>query len=172
MNQSSTQALTEDDVFLTRVIDAPRDLVWSAFTQAEHLAQWWGPADCACRVIALDLRPGGVFHYGMQSPHGESFGKFVYREIEAPERIVFVLSFADAEGNVTRAPFSSTWPLELLCQTLFEDESGKTRLTLSNTPLNASDEERAAFKGELAGMAEGTNGSLDQLDKYLQSLRA
>jgi uncharacterized protein YndB with AHSA1/START domain len=171
MNQSNTQALTEDDVFLTRVIDAPRDLVWSAFTRAEHLAQWWGPAGTSCRVLALDVRPGGVFHYGMQSPGGEMFGKFTYREVEEPEHIVFVLSFADEGGNIVRAPFSSTWPLELLCENRFADEDGKTRLTMASAPLNASDEERASFEAGRSSLKAGTNGSLDQLSKYLQSLR-
>jgi hypothetical protein len=85
---------------------------------------------------------------------------------------VFVLSFADESGNIVRAPFSSTWPLELLCENRFADEGGKTRLTMASAPLNAGDEERAVFEAGRPGLKAGTNGSLDQLSKYLQSLRA
>lgn len=172
MTPSSTQVLTEDDVFLTRVLDAPRELVWAAFTQPEHLANWWGPPGCPTRVLALDLRPGGLFHYAMQSPQGEMFGRFTYREITAPERLFFVLSFSDADANIVRAPFSATWPLELLCENRFADENGKTRLSMASAPFNASDEERAAFEAGRAGLKAGTSGSLDQLDKYLQGLRS
>lgn len=172
MTPSNSQVLTEDDVFLTRVLDAPRELVWAAFTQAEHLAQWWGAPGCACRVLALDLRPGGAFHYAMQMPGVESFGKFVYRAIEAPTRLAYVISFADEAGNIVRNPFSATWPLELLCENRFADEGGKTRLSMASAPFNASDEERATFEAGRAGLKQGTTGSLDQLSKYLESLRA
>jgi len=92
---------------ITRVFDAPRDLVWKAFTESERLLQWWGPKGFTMRVAKLDLRPSGVFHYSMRSPEGrDMWGKFVYREIVAPERIVFVNSFSDEAGNLTRHPFT------------------------------------------------------------------
>jgi uncharacterized protein YndB with AHSA1/START domain len=171
----STQVLSESDVFLTRVLDAPRDLVWAAFTQAEHLAQWWGPAGCSTRVLTLDFRPGGLFHYAMATPAGESFGRFVYREITAPERLSFILSFADAQANIVRAPFSTAWPLEMLSETRFSEEGDggrETRLTMAAAPFNAADEERAAFEAGRDGLAQGTNASLDQLSKYLRSIRS
>ena len=174
MNPNNPQVLTEADVFLTRVVDAPRELVWAAFTQAEHLAQWWGPPGCPTRVIALDLRPGGLFHYAFRYAEAgdEMCGKFVYHEVTAPERLLYVISFTDAQGNIVRAPFSATWPLELLSETRFSDENGKTRLTMASAPFNASDEERATFEAGRSSLQQGTNGTIDQLSKYLEGLRA
>ncbi|MDB5085384.1 MAG: activator of Hsp90 ATPase 1 family protein, partial [Bacilli bacterium] len=66
-------------------------------------------------VTKIDLRPGGIFHYRQRSPEGqEMWGKFVYREIVAPEKLIFTNSFSDEAGNTVRAPFSPTWPLKIL----------------------------------------------------------
>jgi uncharacterized protein YndB with AHSA1/START domain len=114
-SNSSRLGPTGPEFAILRVFDAPRDLVWKAFTKRERLAQWWGPKGFKILVSKLDLRPGGIFHYCMQSPDGqEMWGRFVYREIVAPERIVHINSFSDDKGGITRAPFSSTWPLEVL----------------------------------------------------------
>lgn len=90
---------------LTRVFDAPRELVWEAWTEAERLERWWGPKRCRTSVIKLDLRPGGIFHHALHWSQGQDmWGKFVYREIAAPERLVLVNSFADEEGRIAPAP--------------------------------------------------------------------
>jgi uncharacterized protein YndB with AHSA1/START domain len=98
----------ETEFVITRVFDAPRDLVWKAWTEGERLARWWGPKGCTIRVIKFDLRPGGVFHYAMRfGPAPEMFGRFVYGDIEPPQRLVFINSFSDAAGGLMRAPFPS-----------------------------------------------------------------
>src|SRR5215468_4023862 len=90
---------------INRTFAAPREKVWRAWTDADSLARWWGPKGCTLRVLKLDLRPGGVFHYAMAfQPGHEMFGRFIFREIDAPERLAFVVSFSDAEGGITRAP--------------------------------------------------------------------
>jgi uncharacterized protein YndB with AHSA1/START domain len=116
----------------------------------------------------LDLRPGGVFHYCMKSPDGmEMWGKFVYREIMPPERIVLVNVFSDADGNITRHPLSPSWPREMLSTTSFMEHEGKTVMTLTWIPLNPTDEELATFNAAHEGMSQGWAGSLDQLAEYL-----
>ena len=74
------------------------------------------------------------------------WGKFVYREIVAPERIVFVNSFSDEEGNPVRHPMSPTWPLEVLNTMTLSEHDGRTTLTIRGAPINASDEERKTFQ--------------------------
>lgn len=172
MNQNMTQEQTAFPVFLSRVMDAPRDLVWRAWSDAEALAQWWGPKDFPTRVEKLDFRPGGVFHYCMQTPDGEMWGKFVYREIEPPQRLVFVLSFADAQGNTVRAPFSDTHPLEILSDVTFTEENGKTTILMRGGPWNATEAERQSYQAMLQNMQQGTNATLDQLAQYLVGIRA
>jgi uncharacterized protein YndB with AHSA1/START domain len=126
---------------ISREFDAPLPLVFKAWSEAEHLAKWWGPNGFNIEVKTLDFRPGGMFHYYLKNDAGmEMWGKFVYREIEAPNRIVYVSSFSDAAGRVTRAFFSESFPLEVLNILSFSEENGKTTVTLRGCPLNASAE--------------------------------
>jgi uncharacterized protein YndB with AHSA1/START domain len=158
----------ERELVITHVFDAPRALVWQAFTESDALAHWWGPAGCAMLVHTLDLRPGGRFHYSMRSPDGSVlWGRFVYRDIQAPERIVFVSSFSDEAGGVIRAPFSATWPLEILNAVTFTEGGGKTTVTLRGGPLNSSDEERDTFWKAQDSMRQGFAGTFGQLAAYL-----
>jgi uncharacterized protein YndB with AHSA1/START domain len=160
---------TDDAEFvITRSFDAPRDLVFAAWTEAERLAHWWGPKGMRIRVAKLELKPGGIFHYAMEMPDGnEMWGKFVYREITPPERIVFVNSFSDPQGNTTRAPFSATWPLEVLNVLTFLEHDGKTTITLRGGPINATAEERATFRTGHKSMQQGFSGTFEQLAEYL-----
>jgi uncharacterized protein YndB with AHSA1/START domain len=91
---------SEEFVF-TRILDAPRQLVFKMLTEPEHLARWWGPKGFQIRIAKLDPRPGGVFHFYMKSPDGSNdmWGKFVYREVVAPERLVYITSFSDERGK-------------------------------------------------------------------------
>jgi uncharacterized protein YndB with AHSA1/START domain len=119
-------------------------------------------------VATLDLRPGGVFHYSMRSPNGdEMWGKFVYREIVPPERIVFVNSFSDEHGNITRHPMSADWPLEVLTTLTLAEHDGTTSLILQGRPINATESERTTFEAGRQSMQRGFAGTFDHLDDYL-----
>ncbi len=158
----------ERELVITRVFDAPRDLVWKAFTESDRLASWWGPTGFAMLVRTLDFRPGGVFLYAMRSPDGHiMWGKFVYRDIQAPEHLVFVNSFSDEDGNITRAPFSLTWPLEVLNTVTLTESDGKTTVTLRGGPINTTEEERETFWNAQDSMQSGFAGTFDQLADYL-----
>ena len=101
-------------------------------------------------------------------PNGpEIWGKFVYREILSPERLVFVNCFSDAAGNLTRHPFSPTWPLEILNTITFAEQFGKTTLTLLANPINATPEELKTFREGMIFLEKGLEGSLEQLAAYL-----
>ena len=155
----------------SRTFDAPRERVWRAWTDAEALAQWWGPKGVTIRVLKLDLRPGGMFHSSRSfQPGNEMYGRFIYREIVAPERIAFVNSFSDPAGGITRAPFpqlKNLWPLEMLNVVTFTEQNGKTTIALRAHPINATEEERAMFVANTAGMQQGFGGSFDKLAEFL-----
>src|ERR1022692_443042 len=115
MEKVKNETQTNRELVITRIINAPRELVFKAFTESERLAQWWGPKGSEINVNKLELHPGGTFLYNMETPDGHvMWGKFVYREIIAPERIVFISSFSDENGNTIRAPFSEVWPMEVM----------------------------------------------------------
>jgi uncharacterized protein YndB with AHSA1/START domain len=153
---------------ITRVFDASRELLFKAWTEQERLKQWWGPKGFVINIINMDVRPEGVFHYNMHTADGYlMWGRFVYREIVVPERIVFVNSFSNNEGTITRAPFSPTWPLEILNILTFTEKEGKTSLTLCGCPQNATKEEEMTYLGNFASMEHGFTGTFDQLAEYL-----
>lgn len=170
---AKTDAAATDDagpVFeITRTFDAPRSLVFDAWTKAEHLSRWFGPKGFTTISVKNDPRPGGVYHYQMKSPTGhEMWGKWVYREITPPSRLVFVSSFSDAEGNVARAPFSADWPLEVLSTVTLEEQDGRTTVTMRGTALTTAEAEREAFGGMFESMRGGWGATLDQLAEFLK----
>ena len=165
---SGTTDTPDHEFVISRVFDAPRELVWKAFTDPEHMKHWWGPKGFTARVAKMDFRPGGSYHYCLRSPDGKDmWGKFVYCEIVAPERMVFINSFSDEHGGLTRHPMSPSWPLEMLSTFTFEEQDGKTTLTIKWIPYNATEEERKTFDGARGGMTQGWTGTLDQLAEYL-----
>ena len=161
----------KNDFTITRVFDAPRNLVWKVHTEPEHLAKWWGPKGFKMLACNLDLRPGGLFHYGMESPDGlKMWGKFVYREIQPQQKLVFVVSFSDENGGTTRHPMSSSWPLEVLNTATFTEKDGKTTMIIKGHPINAAKDEEAVFFSAFDGMNQGFNGTYDQFEEYLKSI--
>ena len=99
------------------------------------MEHWWGPKGLTSRVHKLELRPGGTFLYSQKTPDGrEMWGKWVYREIVAPERLVMVSSFTDEKGNLTRHPFEPNWPLETLGTSTFTEDRGRTTVNGADGP--------------------------------------
>ena len=158
---------------LDRLFAAPRPRVWQAFTDPQQLKQWWGPKGFTMVSCALDLRPGGLFHYGMRTANGqEMWGRWVFREIVAPERLSFVVSFSDAAGGVTHHPMAPSWPLEMLSTSLFIAQGDKTLVSLETVPVNAAENERQTFAGGFDSMRQGFGATWDQLDGYLAAQSA
>lgn len=170
--QSAAIAETFSKEFvIERVFDAPRDLVWQVFTERDHLMNWWGPKGFKMIAGKLDLKPGGSFHYGMRAPNGsEMWGMWTFREIVKPERLVFITSFSDKDGGLTRHPMAPTWPIRMLGTMTLTSQGDKTLLVNRVVALNATDEERVTFEGGFDSMKQGFGGTWDQLAAYLASL--
>ena len=167
--KTTAAATAADQEFvITRAFDAPREDLWKAFTEPERMKQWWGPKGFTVIASKMDLRLGGSYHYGMRAPDGSTiWGKFVYREIVRPERVVLVNCFSDEAGNITRHPMSPTWPREMLSTFRFAEQDGRTTLTIRWSPLDADETERATFAAAHPSMQQGWTGTLDQLAAYL-----
>ena len=152
---------------ITRVFDAPRELVWKAWTDPHYVMQWWGPKGFTAPVCQMDFRVGGRSLYCMRSPDGQEFWNAVeYHEIVPHEKIVSSLYFADSEGNkVDPAQYGIEHEaIEDACDvTLFEDlGNGQTKLTFigNETRENA----------EKSGQAEGWNQILEKLNAVVVGL--
>jgi uncharacterized protein YndB with AHSA1/START domain len=149
---SAATRLEERVLVLTRIFDAPRELVWKAWTQPERLARWFGPRGFTSTVLEADFRPGGEYRFHMRSPEGDDhWQRGTYREIVPPERLVSTFVWTDAEGKATR-------PETLLTVSLAE-HGQKTMLTLHQAVFES------VTARDLHG--EGWTSSLDRLAEYL-----
>jgi uncharacterized protein YndB with AHSA1/START domain len=152
MDTRNSAATESDDrvLVITRIFDAPRDLVFKCWTDPEHMAKWHGPKGFTSTVLKNDLRPGGAYRIHMRGPDGDDhWTQGVFREIVEPERLVMVGSWADAEGNPTRP--------ETVLTLTFEEHDGKTKLTLHNSgfeSVSARDSHRGGWSSSLDCLAE------------------
>jgi uncharacterized protein YndB with AHSA1/START domain len=146
---------SDREIVGTRVVDAPRSLVWEAHTDPKHLQQWLlGPEGWTLPVCEIDLRPGGAWHFVWRDPDGtEMEMRGEYREVTPPERLVQTESWG------------GDWP-ETLNTLVLTEEGGKT--TITQTVLYPSKEAREAALG--TGMKEGWSASYDRLDDYLGTI--
>jgi len=169
MNATQPPTDTSKDFVIARVLDAPRERVWQALTEPERMKAWWGPTGFTVFFATIDLRPGGVFHCGMRSFEGyKMWGKYTYQDVAAPERLVFVHSFSNEAGGVTRHPIVPTWPMETLTTLTFDKEGdGKTRLTVRWAAHNPTEQERKTFDASHAALKMTWAGTFDQLAAYL-----
>ena len=159
----ATQRSARSELVITRVFDAPRELVWKAWTEPEHFRRWWGPKDYICPFCEMDFRVGGKYLNCMRSSEGrEVWSTGVFREIAPMERIVFTDCFADENGNVVPAThygLGPDFPLEMLVSVTLEEQDGKTKMTLKHIGLPSTPE------GE--GAEQGWNQSFDKLAESL-----
>jgi uncharacterized protein YndB with AHSA1/START domain len=138
----------------TRVFDAPRELVFAAFTDPKHLAQWWGPDGFTTTTQAFDFRPGGVWRFVMHGPDGRDYqNRITYDEIVPPGRIVYRHGGGD---DVEPVQFSTT--------VTFEDLGGKTKLTWHGRFPSAA--ERARVIREY-GADKGLVQTMTRLAEYV-----
>jgi uncharacterized protein YndB with AHSA1/START domain len=148
---------TDTEIRMSRVFDAPRDLVFEAHSSAEHMRNWWGPRKYETVSAEVDFRPGGKWRVVHRGPDGDEYAfRGEFREIVPPERITWTFEFEGAPGQISVETVS------------FEERDGKT--TVSVISDLGSKEARDAMLE--SGMAEGADETYDRLDEYLERLKA
>ena len=144
---------TDCEIVLTRIFDAPRAAVFAAWTEAEHVANWWDPSGVPLSVCEIDLRPSGAFRW-VNSAHGmEQAFTGTYREIAAPERLVFAVRIIPSRPD----------PVATL---IFSEEGGKTKLTMTIACKSVGDRDALLQMR----MEVGTARTLDNLAGYLDRI--
>ena len=150
-------AMADREIVLTRVLDAPRDLVWRAWTEPDHLIKWWGPDGFTNTFHEIDIRPGGVWRFVMHGPDGVDYdNKVVFLEVVRPERMVFDHGSGDDDAG---AMFRAT--------VTFEAEGAGTKITLRSLFPTAEARDRAVRE---YGAIEGGNQTLARLAEYLKTM--
>jgi len=152
------------DVIITRTLKAPRQLVWDAWTQAEHVEKWWGPKGMTTSVVKIDLKEGGERHYIMTSPDGKAFpviGEF--NEIVEPEKIVTTDHFGEEYQKIMP---KEMFPKKIVMTILFDEVEEGTELTLTISHMDQEDYD----KHMRMNPTHGWNASFDSLVDYLKAL--
>lgn len=168
--EGATHAV-DDDLVLLRALDGPSERVFRAITEPADLARWFGPGGAGVRVVESSLRAGGRLRYAMKAGEHEAFGRFVYRDVEVPRRLAYVVSFTDERGEPIRHPASATWPLEVLSLVTLTPHGQRTLLAMRSLPIHANDVERATFRAGHDGMRQGFAKPYAQLDELLRTKR-
>jgi uncharacterized protein YndB with AHSA1/START domain len=159
-NLSPTLGSTQGDreIVIARVLDAPRELVWEAWTRPEHVTQWWGPQGFTTTIETMDVRPGGIWRHVMHGPDGTDYpNQSRFDEVVKPERIVYTHGGGKKGGP--GVSFVATWTLEALGA-----QGGQTRLTIRM--VFASPAERDTVVREY-GAIEGGKQTLERLAQFL-----
>jgi uncharacterized protein YndB with AHSA1/START domain len=151
----NTALANEATVTITRVLNAPRALVWAAWTDPKQMAQWWGPRGFTNPVCELDLRVGGRIRIDMRAPDGTVYPMTgTFRDVYVPARLVFMAEARDHNGKAL---------LESLTTVTFAEEGGKTRLTVHAHAVGLA----PIAPQMLAGMEAGWTQSIDKLEELL-----
>lgn len=160
------------ELIIDRIFDAPRELVWRAWTDPEFLHIWYGP-NIETVIHKFDLEPGGFWLNEMKMGAGSNFQKVVFQEVTQPEKLVWHhYSSTDADWNIISNPMMADWPRVLLTTVAFEDMGDQTKVHFSQVPLDATDAEIACFAAAMAGMAGGWGKGFAIIDELLVELRA
>ncbi|MGD2134304.1 MAG: SRPBCC domain-containing protein [Maricaulaceae bacterium] len=156
---------------LEREFDAPRELVWRTWTEAEFLSRWYGP-NVETVVHQLEVKPGGLWLLEMRMGGGSMYQRIEYTEVTPPERLVWLHSMSDADWNIVSAPHNPDWPRVLLTTVTFEEDGRRTRMRLTWVPHEASPAEIACFAAAIAGLDQGWGKGMELLEELLAELQA
>ncbi|HLL26843.1 MAG TPA: SRPBCC domain-containing protein [Xanthobacteraceae bacterium] len=155
MAAARPKSFAEREITITRVFNAPRERVFKAWTDPKELAQWWGPKGFTNPVCEVDAKPGGALRIVMRAPDGGEYPmKGVFQEVVPPARLVFTNIALDGEGNHI---------IEGITTVIFEDQGGKTKLTLHTGGVATVDYAAAYLNGTEAGWTQ----SIDKLQALL-----
>ncbi len=155
---------TTHDAVIERVFNAPRELVWKAWTDPEQVMRWWGPKAWTSPIAKIDLRVGGKYLFSMKTTEGEIYySTGTYQEVTPMDKLVFTDSFSDESGNIispTQVGMSENFPEVLLITLTFEDVPNGTRMTLRHSGMPVG--------GEREMTEAGWQESLDKLEATLR----
>ena len=159
MTSKSTDAASTADreIVITRLLDAPRALVFKAWTDPKHITQWWGPNGFTNTIHSMDVRPGGTWRFIMHGPDGVDYpNRIVYSEVVEPDRLVYAHG-SDQEND----------PEQFHVIVTFDDENGKTRLTMRSLFGSAAQCDKVVNE---YGAIEGGKQTVNRLAQHLQTL--
>ena len=154
---SEVTATSDREIVMERIFNAPRELVFEAWTDPKHVAQWWGPKGFTNTIHEMDVRPGGVWRFVMHGPDGVDYqNRIIYDEIVKPERLVYTHGSGE-EGD----------PGQFQVTVTFAEQGGKTKLIMRMLFESAAERDKVVKE---FGAIEGGNQTLDRLAEHLTKI--
>lgn len=160
-----------EEFVITHHFDAPKKLVFGAFSKKEALAEWWGPVECKNTVLRLEFKTGGIFHYQMEKDNKINYGRFIFGLIEPYDLLEFTNAFSDQNANIIRAPFDIQLPMQIFYRLRFSENKGKTTITMTGKPVKATREEEDTLRSINPSMQQGFGASFNKLALYLSKIQ-
>jgi len=161
----------ELEYVVEREFDASREMVWRAWTDPELLARWYGPG-VETIIHEFDLKPGGSWLNEMKWGENSNYQKVIFQEVTEPERLVWHHCSADSDWNIAASTMMPDWPRMLLTTVTIEEVGSKTKVRLSQVPMEATDAEIACFAKMMSGMDNGWGKGYAIMDEIFAELRA
>ncbi len=158
LKKENNVAISDNDTYISRIIDAPRELVFKVWTEAEHLKHWFAPRGCTIHFAKIDIREGGGFLSCIKNPnYPDCWCKGSYIEIKAPERIIYKLEMTNEKGDLV-VP-DNDWPQATVVTVSFMEMGRKTKFTLHQTVPEGIAKQKGAYQGWI--------DMFDILDEYI-----
>ena len=162
MNNGSNGASTRiegTELVMERFFNAPAELLYTMYTEPQHVKNWWGPNGWTTENYKMDVRPGGIWHYCMRSEDGqEAWGKALYEKVEKPHLLTYTDTFSDEEGNDAEG-----FPAMKIIDEFVEEENG-TRIISRTVFASEEDLHKVTDMGAVEGMTE----TFDRLEHYIE----
>ena len=158
---------------IVREFNAPRQLVFDAWTQVKHLNNWMFPMPgCKCEFVSANIVNGGTSLHKITMPDGNQMWLLTkYEKVVSPEKLIFLQYFSNEQGDELPMPHIPNWPKHMLATLHFEEiEPNRTKLTFSWEPRNATAEELSAFESTRTDHKKGWGAGMDQLHIYIESV--
>ena len=153
---------------MSRLLNAPIDRVWHAWTTPETLGKWFSPKGVSTFLSKLDLRAGGSYHYGLENPDGSRYyGRWMIIAVQPQTKLEFIVSFSDENMAIAHHPMAPTWPAEIHSTISFRALGDQTAVEVQWKAHNSSAEEIATFAAGAESMKGGWGGTFDQCEAYL-----
>lgn len=159
------------EFILDREFDAPRALVWRAWTDPKYLQNWYGPG-IETVIHKFELKPEGVWLNEMKMKNGSNFQKIIFKEVTIPEKLIWHHCSVDSDWNIAANLMMPDWPRKLLTTVTFDQNGDKTNVRLSQIPLDATEAEIACFSKMKDQMSGGWGGGYSIIDKVLAELKS
>ncbi len=152
------------ELAIEKTFNAPKEILFKAWGNYDLLQKWWQPPEMTLSILNLEFKPGGKFHYLLESQDGfRIYGLWIFQEIMPPDKLVFSNAYANENGSIIQAPFSNSWPKRIINELNFRQLNGQTLMDFKARPFQFTSLESATFAENVENIRHGLNTTFERL---------